>query len=269
MRLIDGDVLVMLLTDWWYASFGQTETQESKAIKAVLDQVKIHVERHGYKPCEVGTQMSLPSCEDAISRQATIDALNEYFARIGKLQRGGQREKAIGLDMVGVIKNMPSVTPVKLLAKISLNEEKLKEIATEAAQKIREQLIITDFSGDDRTITATKAAPNVSAIPPVYAVSADDVIENMEAELELCNRVLDDLDIVGTEREIHSRVAEKLQGQIDFVKKLPQVEPEPRKGKWIKNDVNMVVCSECGGFRRDNRADHIGWCNKCGAKMER
>lgn len=181
MRLIDGDVLVMLLTDWWYASFGQTETQESKAIKAVLDQVKIHVEKHGCKPCEVGTQMSLPPHEDTISRQA---------------------------------------------------------------------------------------APNVPTMPPVYAVNADDVIENMEYELELCNRVLDDLDIVGTEREIRSRVAEMLREQIDFVKELPQVEPEPRKGKWIKDDVNMVVCSKCGGFRRDNRADHIGWCNKCGAKME-
>ena len=130
------------------------------------------------------------------------------------------------------------------------------------------ELIITDFSGNDRTITATKAAPNVPDAPPVYAVSADDVIENMEAELELCNKVLDDLDIIGTERAIHRRVAEMLREQIDFVKELPQVEPEPRKGKWVRNEYGTTLCSECGGARRDNRIAYIGWCNKCGAKME-
>lgn len=210
MRLIDGDILVMLLTDWWYASFGQTETQESKAIKAVLDQVKIHVEKHGCKPCEVGTQMSLPPHEDAI----------------------------------------------------------LKEIATELAKEIKENLIITDFSGNTRTITAAKAAPNVLDALPVYAVSADDVIENMEYELELCNRVLDDLDIVGTEREIHSRVAEMLREQIDFVKGLLQVEPEPRKGKWIGKYPVTSICSECNYLIHDSKAKVFAYCPNCGAKME-
>ena len=181
MRLIDGDILVMLLTDWWYASFGQTETQESKAIKTVLDQVKIHVEKHGCKPCEVGTQMSLPPCEDTTSRQA---------------------------------------------------------------------------------------APSIPTTPPVYAVSADDVIENMEWELELCNRVLDELDIVGTEREIHSRVAEMLREQIDFVKGLPQVEPEPRTGKWIGKYPVTSICSECNYLIHDSKVKVFAYCPNCGAKME-
>lgn len=45
-------------------------------------------------------------CEDTISRQAAIDSLNEYFARIGKLKRRGlnKGEKAISLDTIGVIK---------------------------------------------------------------------------------------------------------------------------------------------------------------------
>ena len=52
-------------------------------------------------------------CEDCISRQAVTDALNKYFARIGKLKRRGLTigEKAISLDMVGIIKNLPLVTP--------------------------------------------------------------------------------------------------------------------------------------------------------------
>ncbi len=49
----------------------------------------------------------------SISRQAAIDALNEYFSRIGKLKRGGltKGEKAISLDAVGAIKTLPSVQP--------------------------------------------------------------------------------------------------------------------------------------------------------------
>ena len=50
---------------------------------------------------------------DCISRQAAIDVLNEYFARIGKLKRRGltKGEKAISLDTVGAIKTLPSAQP--------------------------------------------------------------------------------------------------------------------------------------------------------------
>lgn len=40
MRLIDGDRLMMHLTDWWFSSFGQVETEESKAIKTVMDKIE-------------------------------------------------------------------------------------------------------------------------------------------------------------------------------------------------------------------------------------
>lgn len=45
-----------------------------------------------------------------ISLNAAIDALNEYFSRIGKLKRRGlsNAEKAISLDTVGAIKSLPS-----------------------------------------------------------------------------------------------------------------------------------------------------------------
>ena len=50
---------------------------------------------------------------DCISRQSAVDALNEYFARIGKLKRRGltKGEKAIRLDTVGTIKTLPSAEP--------------------------------------------------------------------------------------------------------------------------------------------------------------
>ena len=50
---------------------------------------------------------------DLISRQAAIDALDEYFGRIGKLKRRGltKGERAISLDVVGAIRTLPSAQP--------------------------------------------------------------------------------------------------------------------------------------------------------------
>lgn len=39
-KWIDGDALMMRLADWWYSSFGEDETDEAKAIRAVMDQVE-------------------------------------------------------------------------------------------------------------------------------------------------------------------------------------------------------------------------------------
>ena len=54
--------------------------------------------------------------DDLISRQAAIDALNEYFARIEKLKRKGltKGEKAISLDTVGTIATLPATQPERL-----------------------------------------------------------------------------------------------------------------------------------------------------------
>lgn len=48
--------------------------------------------------------------DDLISRKVALEALNEYFVRIGKLKRRGltSGEKAISLDTAGTIKTLPS-----------------------------------------------------------------------------------------------------------------------------------------------------------------
>lgn len=43
MRLIDADKLLMMLADWWYSSFREEETEESKAIHRVMDEVEKYV----------------------------------------------------------------------------------------------------------------------------------------------------------------------------------------------------------------------------------
>ena len=44
---------------------------------------------------------------------------------------------------------------------------------------------------------------------------------------------------------------------------------ERSKGKWEVDELRNTVCSICGGIRRDSRVDHVSYCNKCGARMER
>ena len=51
------------------------------------------------------------------------------------------------------------------------------------------------------------------------------------------------------------------------LRELPSAEPEPRTAYWTKDIVGSVVCSNCGGIRKDNRIGHTQWCNCCGCFM--
>jgi hypothetical protein len=45
-KWIDGDKLMMMLADWWYSSFGEDDTDEAKAIRAVMNQVEDYIKRN-------------------------------------------------------------------------------------------------------------------------------------------------------------------------------------------------------------------------------
>lgn len=40
-------------------------------------------------------------------------------------------------------------------------------------------------------------------------------------------------------------------------------------GEWVEDIYHNTICNVCGGVRRDNRFDHIFFCNRCGAKMQK
>ena len=65
---IDGNKLMMSLNDWWYSSFGyDEETEDSKAIKTVVDKI------------EESLKDFIPeSCEDAISRADAVKVASGY-----------------------------------------------------------------------------------------------------------------------------------------------------------------------------------------------
>ena len=66
---------------------------------------------------------------------------------------------------------------------------------------------------------------------------------------------------------------------IETVKQLPPIQPEPKRGKWIRTGSGSLYdhyeCSECGKAPKwecmgDNRwkIAFTGFCPNCGAKME-
>ena len=102
MRPIDGDKLMMWLADWWYSSFGHVETDESKAIKSVLDKIeqslggfalekqeqdRWHSIAKEGKPKESGTYIW--TCDDGTHRKLVTVA--KYFKRTGECMLTGAR----------------------------------------------------------------------------------------------------------------------------------------------------------------------------------
>lgn len=47
--LIDGNKLMMHLADWWYSSFGQEETEESKAVRKVMEEIEKNLPKFALK----------------------------------------------------------------------------------------------------------------------------------------------------------------------------------------------------------------------------
>jgi len=54
---------------------------------------------------------------------------------------------------------------------------------------------------------------------------------------------------------------------LKIINELSSAQSEFRTAYWTKDAVGSIVCSKCGGIRKDNRIGHINFCNCCGAKM--
>lgn len=83
-----------------------------------------------------------PNSSDLISRQAAIDALNE----VSKHYTDKGREWHPHVDfMVQAIEDLPSADiPTKIVAQITFDEEKLREIVKKAVERLKEEYEITD-----------------------------------------------------------------------------------------------------------------------------
>lgn len=63
------------------------------------------------------------------------------------------------------------------------------------------------------------------------------------------------------------RIREALETVFNRLEQLPPMQPKPRTAHWTKDIVGSVVCSNCGGIRKDDRISHMNFCNCCGADM--
>ena len=73
------------------------------------------------------------------------------------------------------------------------------------------------------------------------------------------------------EKKLYTETEEGWSGytvDVKDIESLPSIQPRQRTGHWIENNFGHILCSECGGMRKDNRIHHIAYCNKCGAKMQ-
>ena len=107
-------------------------------------------------------------------------------------------------------------------------------------------------------------------------ISRQAAIDVLLLGKEMLSRVLNDMDVVGTDREKYSWGLGLIESYINDIKELPTAQPKPHEGHWILHESpdggEQYECSECGvlwefndGTPEDNEAY---FCPKCGTRMK-
>lgn len=76
--MIDGNKLMLALSEWWYSSFGLEETEESKAIHKVMDEVERYVDHEKSADYWIPCSERLPS-EDGCYLVSTTGTNNDII----------------------------------------------------------------------------------------------------------------------------------------------------------------------------------------------
>lgn len=100
-------------------------------------------------------------------------------------------------------------------------------------------------------------------------ISRQAAIDELSLYAEMLMRVLDDLDVVGNEREKYTWGLGVIEECIKDMKELPSAQPEQRHGKWIMHQDGSGTCDQCR-IRQIAIWDFDGWqnfCGHCGADM--
>lgn len=103
-------------------------------------------------------------------------------------------------------------------------------------------------------------------------IDADALIEDLEYDVELDARALDDTDLsLGRNRELVQFDKDCKQNAIDMLKKAPTVDAEPvRHGHWVGIDDEPCEVWECDmcGYIYESDQQWYNYCPNCGAKMD-
>ena len=112
-------------------------------------------------------------------------------------------------------------------------------------------------------------------------ISRKAAIDTLNVDAELLRRVLDETDIVGTERAKYEWGLGLIESYISDIKELPSAQPERKRGRWIYGEDNPGTgrdgwfCSECEHFEMwdysvDMKSAELNlpnYCPNCGADM--
>jgi len=104
-------------------------------------------------------------------------------------------------------------------------------------------------------------------------ISRQAAIEVLSLDKELLSRALDDMDVVGTDREKYSWGLGLIESYISDMKDLPSAQPKRKKGQWCEHyshedgERDGVQCSECGTHYYFG-GQLMNFCPNCGARMD-
>lgn len=90
-------------------------------------------------------------------------------------------------------------------------------------------------------------------------------IDELNVDMELLRRALDDTDLVGAEREKFEWGLGLIESCISDIEDLPSAQPERKRGKWKQG-----YCSECGyNWGKDAPLASVpDFCPGCGVEMK-
>ena len=108
-------------------------------------------------------------------------------------------------------------------------------------------------------------------------ISRQEAIDVLRIEEELLRRVLDDMDVVGQDREKYSWGLGLIESYISDIEELPSAELV-RHGKWAPKYIKIcgqdwasgMKCSECGedALNAEDNEFLTNYCPNCGARMD-
>lgn len=114
-------------------------------------------------------------------------------------------------------------------------------------------------------------------------ISRQAAIKALSFDKELLNRALDDMDMVGIDREKYTWGLGLVESYIADIEDLPTAQPERKTGKWVFEDgspinrglkmMETAVCSQCGHIAPgysfwDCDLELTNFCPNCGAEMK-
>ena len=98
-------------------------------------------------------------------------------------------------------------------------------------------------------------------------ISRQAAIDVLSLGKEILSRVLDDMDVVGTDRDKYSWGIGLIESNIEDIKELPSAQPERKLGEWIY-DGDCYICNQCkSSFNWWADCQASNFCPNCGADM--